>query len=192
MQAALIHDTLLKFRDLDVCLKVYYTPTDSGSYFHGLGIPAEPQGKGDLGVRMRRCINRELTLGCGKVLLVGTDIPELPPDEILRGYDLLEKAPLVFGPARDGGYYAVGTRRVLPSSIFTNIPWSTANVLEVTERKARAEGLASERMGTYGDVDTWEDLLALRRGNLMPATRRWLDGLSSMIDADNRVPQEDD
>jgi rSAM/selenodomain-associated transferase 1 len=88
------------------------------------------QGKGDLGVRMRRAIG-----GCppGPVVLVGADIPLLAAAHIAAAFRLLGSRDLVFGPADDGGFWLVGARRRprLPP-IFGKVRWSTRHALADT------------------------------------------------------------
>jgi len=63
----------------------------------------------------------------------------------------------VLGPCRDGGYYLVGMRKPHPE-LFENIPWSTGNVLESTVVKTRDQGLRTELLPLWTDLDTFEDL----------------------------------
>ena len=66
------------------------------------------QGVGDLGTRMSRAIG-----ACppGPVVLVGSDIPAMRASHIAAAFGLLGARDLVFGPAEDGGFWLVGTRR---------------------------------------------------------------------------------
>jgi rSAM/selenodomain-associated transferase 1 len=91
----------------------------------------KPQRRGDLGRRMKLPF---LTLPAGAVVLVGSDIPAMRNHHIARAFALLGTHDLVFGPARDGGFWLVGARRVrpLPYSLFSDVRWSTANTLADT------------------------------------------------------------
>ena len=85
------------------------------------------QGVGDLGTRMSRAIG-----ACppGPVVLVGSDIPAMRASHIAAAFGLLGARDLVFGPAEDGGFWLVGTRRRqhLPA-LFRAVRWSTADTL---------------------------------------------------------------
>ncbi|MBV9015981.1 MAG: DUF2064 domain-containing protein [Alphaproteobacteria bacterium] len=92
------------------------------------GIPISGQGGGDLGVRMQRAL-----AGCppGPAMLTGADIPALGPQHIADAFRLLGRHDLLFGPARDGGFWLVGARRPrhLPP-LFGEVRWSSAQTLE--------------------------------------------------------------
>lgn len=91
----------------------------------------KPQRQGDLGRRMKLPF---LTLPAGPVVLVGSDIPAMRPSHIARAFALLGAHDLVFGPARDGGFWLFGARRVrpLPDSLFNDVRWSTPTALADT------------------------------------------------------------
>ena len=91
----------------------------------------KPQRQGDLGRRMKLPFT---TLPAGPMVLVGSDIPAMRPSHIARAFALLGTQDLVFGPARDGGFWLFGTRRVkpLPHSLFAGVRWSTPTALADT------------------------------------------------------------
>ena len=89
-----------------------------------------PQGHGDLGERMEAPLR---TLPTGPVVIVGSDIPDIAPAHILQAFDALGRHDMVFGPARDGGYWLVGAkRRPVPHGLFENVRWSTGHALADT------------------------------------------------------------
>ncbi|MCB1037234.1 MAG: TIGR04282 family arsenosugar biosynthesis glycosyltransferase [Acidobacteria bacterium] len=94
--------------------------------------------------------------------VVGSDHPSLPLERVHRAFELLEgKADVVLGPAEDGGYYLVGSRRgSLHRRIFEDIPWSSEKVLETTLERCREVGLQVELLPEGADVDTPADLTA--------------------------------
>lgn len=94
------------------------------------GIPRRPQGAGDLGARMRRPL-RELPPG--PVVIVGSDIPGLDRGHIARAFAALGDHDVVFGPAKDGGYWLVGVRRRphVPR-LFSGVRWSSEHALADT------------------------------------------------------------
>jgi rSAM/selenodomain-associated transferase 1 len=108
------------------------------------------QGSGDLGRRMARPFDR---LPAGPVIVIGSDIPAIAGHHIAAAFRLLGDHDLVFGPARDGGYWLVGARRrPLPRGLFGTVRWSTAHALADTlanvPRRLRV-GIAA----TLDDVD---------------------------------------
>lgn len=72
------------------------------------GLRLRAQGPGDLGARMRRAL---LARAKGPVVLVGSDIPALGPKQIRAAFRALGRNDLVFGPAKDGGYWLIASAR---------------------------------------------------------------------------------
>jgi hypothetical protein len=83
------------------------------------------QGAGDLGERMQRAM-----AACppGPVVLIGADIPGLTAAHIAAAFALLGRYQLVFGPAKDGGFWLVGSRHRPPD--FGKVRWSTSHALD--------------------------------------------------------------
>ena len=71
-------------------------------------IARVPQGRGDLGQRMQRIMDRT---AAGPVVIIGTDVPASRPAISRRLFAQLGRHDAVFGPATDGGYWLVGLRR---------------------------------------------------------------------------------
>jgi hypothetical protein len=120
------------------------------------------QGDGDLGARMFRSFQDAFRMGLKKVILIGTDAPDLSADLVEGALVLLKSSDLVLGPAEDGGYYLIGLRRAAPQ-LFQEIPWGGAEVLRKTREAARAAGLSHSLLPSLSDVDRPEDLPVWRR-----------------------------
>lgn len=114
----------------------------------------------DLGQRMHRTFVDLFGRGYRRVFIVGTDVPTLPFSIYQQAVSLIESHDLVLGPASDGGYYLIGLKRPMPE-LFTDVPWSTANVLAATHRNASALGLTVGLLKEWRDVDVADDLRAL-------------------------------
>jgi len=122
----------------------------------GNKINRSRQPEGDLGNRMHSIVNDALHTGRKKVILIGSDCPGLTP-EILRYADIaLDERDLVLGPARDGGYYLIGMKQLLPE-LFENVPWSTDAVLPITLAQARRHSRSYHLLEELSDVDTLAD-----------------------------------
>ncbi len=95
-----------------------------------------------------------------RVVVVGSDLPDLPRRIIANAIQALEQPErdLVLGPTPDGGYYLIGLKRPVPE-IFHDIPWSTGEVLERTLEKARGVGLSFSLVERWDDIDTYGDLV---------------------------------
>ena len=125
---------------------------------HGVTL-LEQEGE-NLGARMRHSFDHLFSRGYRHIFLVGTDVPSLPLTHYRDAFTSLNAHDLVLGPAHDGGYYLIGMSRPHPA-LFENIPWSTDQVLTLTQQKAAAEGLKTAILPLWNDVDTLEDLQEL-------------------------------
>lgn len=124
------------------------------------GIQLVKQSGADLGDRMDNAIKDVLTAGYEKVIILGSDSPDLPAGYVREGLKALDTKDMVIGPSSDGGYYLIGGRRMLP--VFDNIPWSSSAVFELTLEMALKHGIGFFVLPEWYDIDTWEDLQRFR------------------------------
>ncbi|MGL6133836.1 MAG: DUF2064 domain-containing protein, partial [Prochlorococcaceae cyanobacterium] len=96
-----------------------------------------------------------------QVVLVGSDLPLLDAAELERAFQALDRAPLVLGPAADGGYWLIGLHGSWPA-LFSGIPWGSGEVLEQTSRTAARLGLQPEWLSCRHDLDRPADLASWR------------------------------
>lgn len=115
------------------------------------------QSEGDLGARMRGAFQNGFNSGYKKIICIGSDLPDLTSEIISEGLRVLEHKDTVFGPAKDGGYYLVGMKELIPE-IFTNKPWSTPSLLLLTTDELTQTGRSFKLLEALNDVDTFEDL----------------------------------
>lgn len=106
------------------------------------------QGDGDLGARLSRAA------ATTPVLLVGADIPDLSGERLRAAATALETAPVVIGPAEDGGYWLLGLAMPFPD-LFDRMAWGTATVYADTVAKLAFPPAVLE---TLADLDRPEDL----------------------------------
>lgn len=122
----------------------------------------QQQGPGDIGQRMFHALCNGLDAGAKRIVLVGSDIPGLSTTIMAEGFDRLRHSPVVLGPALDGGYYLIGVRDDIPAphlaSLFTDIPWSTAEVFLRTVDRVESAGLTFAPLPLLRDVDEPLDL----------------------------------
>ncbi|MDZ7267895.1 MAG: TIGR04282 family arsenosugar biosynthesis glycosyltransferase [candidate division KSB1 bacterium] len=111
----------------------------------------------DLGVRMRTAIQTVLQRGYSRILLIGSDSPDLPLAHLEQAAEALHHHDVVLGPSQDGGYYLIGVKADLPA-LFENISWSTAAVLQQTLAKTEALGLKVHLLPAWYDVDDFNSL----------------------------------
>ncbi|NQX90035.1 MAG: glycosyltransferase [Halioglobus sp.] len=115
-----------------------------------------PQRGDDLGERMHRAL-RDALLRYRTVILVGSDCPGIDAAYLQRAAFALQEAPLVVGPATDGGYVMLGAR-TLVSSLFRAMPWGTDRVYAQTRSALSRAGLRWAELPALADIDRPEDL----------------------------------
>ncbi|APY08004.1 hypothetical protein BWZ20_06675 [Winogradskyella sp. J14-2] len=113
----------------------------------------------DLGERMCNAFKDGFRNGYKKIVLIGSDLPNINSKHIENGIEALEKNEAVFGPAQDGGYYLIGLSKLHPS-IFQNKPWSQPNLLNLTLQELHNSNIKVATLDTLNDIDTYEDLIA--------------------------------
>jgi uncharacterized protein len=127
------------------------------------GVEASGQGRGDLGIRMRRAL---ISCPPGPAVLVGGDIPALGARHVAAAFRLLGRCDFVFGPAEDGGFWLVGARRPrhMPP-IFEQVRWSGPYALadSLTGLSPRLSVGFVDRLEDVDDEDSYRRL-APRRG----------------------------
>jgi hypothetical protein len=126
------------------------TPDRAAAGPHFWPIPCRrlAQGQGDLGRRMARPFDR---LPRGEVVVIGSDIPDITASLIAAAFRLLGGNDLVLGPARDGGFWLIGGRR-LPRGLFAAVRWSSEHALADTLRNVPPRWRVA-RAATLDDVD---------------------------------------
>lgn len=148
----------------DAPLTVAYDGGSAKEFARWLG-PApeyEPQVGSDLGERLAVFASR------APVILFGSDTPGLTANHVEAALVGLATHDVVIGPALDGGYYLIGLREPMPE-LFTEMPWSTNQVLPETLKRLERIGKKPLLLETLSDCDRPEDL------------KRWPDLASQCI-----------
>lgn len=167
-QCAALHEAFLK--DVGQCLLalshqaalfVAYAPEHFNEALlmrlPALGNAFVQQGAA-LGDRMAHAFETVFEQGYDRVVLLGSDIPQIQPGDITTAFSELEKNDLVFGPTFDGGYYLVGMKQLHSALFSKGLHWGHVSVLEETCRIANALQLTAALVEKHRDVDTPEDL----------------------------------
>ncbi|WP_417859958.1 TIGR04282 family arsenosugar biosynthesis glycosyltransferase [Winogradskyella sediminis] len=113
----------------------------------------------DLGDRMCNAFKDGFDAGYNRIVLIGSDLPDINSKHIMNGLKALEEHDVVFGPAEDGGYYLVGMSK-MNANIFTNKPWSQPHLLTETLQELQKNNVSVSTLDTLNDIDTYEDLIA--------------------------------
>lgn len=111
----------------------------------------------DLGDRMKFVFQTECCDKMQRVIIIGTDCPDLNEGIIRQAFASLEESDLVLGPAQDGGYYLIGLKQVY-AELFSNISWGTNLVLAETLEMAQNLNLKTFLLPMLRDIDRPEDL----------------------------------
>ena len=128
---------------------VLFTPDDALDDFRALA-PSHfflvPQRGDGFGVRLANGFRDLFALGYEAVAIMDADSPTLPRAHIAELFVQLAEAgcDVSVGPCDDGGYWAIGMKRLHPE-VLTGISWSTALVLAETLQHAQAARLQAGR-----------------------------------------------
>lgn len=133
----------------------------------------------DLGERMHNAFSFAKHKPCDKIVLIGTDSPDLPPLYIEQAFDRLDQRDVVLGPCQDGGYYLIGLKQ--PNhNIFQGIGWSGKDVLSDTIKKIKENKLTHFLLDKWYDVDNPQDFNAFKKrvrwGKTAKHTRKYIYG----------------
>lgn len=120
-----------------------------------------------LGLRMENAFKEVFEEGFGKVLIIGSDCPQMSPAVLWQAYRYLDAAPVVVGPATDGGYFLLGMTAFVPG-IFDLARWSHAQVLDETLAILQRKRVGYALMSELSDLDDAQDLRRL--SHLLPET----------------------
>ncbi len=146
----------------EICLPVpvqrhlYYSQyIDETDAWEKTNFIKKVQSKGNLGKRMQLAFQTAFR-DAEKVVIIGSDCASLTSELIVQAFAQLDRFDVVLGPALDGGYYLLGMRQFIPS-LFENIAWSTATVLDETIKKGMTEGHSYFLLPELSDIDYAED-----------------------------------
>ena len=95
-----------------------------------------------------------------KVIVIGSDTPNISKDEINLAFKKLNNSDIVLGPAYDGGYYLIGMKK--ENDIFQNITWSTNTVFKETIKLIKKQNLSYSKLKDKHDLDTINELELLK------------------------------
>ncbi len=116
--------------------------------------------------RFGSVVSAAFAIGSERVVVVGGDLPYLPPAVINRAFSLLAEDrgnnSVVLGPAGEGGVYLVGiTRGFTPECFSNNHLFSGGVELSQFVTFCKKERLALKLLPAFNDIDIEEDLVSL-------------------------------
>ena len=124
------------------------------------------QGSGSLGERMKRQLLINRKKNSRKIMIIGTDLPDLCHLDLIEGISRLENKDAILGPSNDGGYWLIGfsasiLKRCIVST-FINIKWSKDDVMQRTINNFYQDKVSVGYLVSKIDIDTISDIK--RRG----------------------------
>lgn len=167
LHRCMIKDISREMKNADVSVVVAFTSDDAAEPAFlrktmGKDTLFIKQRGGDIGVRMQNAIDDVLSLGYDKVILIGTDIPEIKAETINTSLELLASDDIVLGPTADGGYYLIGMKVMHPEAFNVKV-FGVASVFDETVTSLKKAGLSVGKSDTYSDMDIPDDLAGFRR-----------------------------
>ncbi len=157
-----LQSLLDRLQDVADVRRLYFSPASEAEAFRALHPKWEtsPQVDGDLGVRIRSFFDESFAAGFERVILIGSDSPDLSTAELNEGFTHLRNQDVVVGPSHDGGYYAIGAARKTPP-LFAEISWGGDQVFQQTVQAIQSCGLSYRELAPWYDVDDIDDLRQL-------------------------------
>lgn len=157
-----IYSELLKLTEIavqntDADVHVYYSEHIESDSWEGSSRFI--QSGNDLGDRMLKAFQNGFEQGYENIVLIGSDLPDITHTIIEEALDSLTHKSIVFGPAKDGGYYLIGLKNQ-KKYLFENKPWSTSKLLDVTLQEILQRKDSVALLTPLNDIDTYEDLIA--------------------------------
>jgi uncharacterized protein len=129
----------------------------SGRDIFSLDDKIIPQNGKSMGERLNNAFFRGFVEGYKRIVLVGSDIPDLSKTHISQAFHSLIKKSVVIGPSVDGGYWLIGSRKDSYDLLFNKIAWSSKNVLEQTVNQIKQMKKSWEFSPILQDLDTGVD-----------------------------------
>ncbi len=161
LHGAFLGDLLARLRSGPFDLEIAWALEEADSLPPGSdwGVRGRRQVGSTLGERLYRAL-AEAARDHPFVAAVGSDHPELSLATVAAAFEALEAGrDAVLGPATDGGYYLIALRASsVRREIFSDIPWSTGEVLAETRRRCHELDLDLLLLEPGHDVDTPDDL----------------------------------
>lgn len=160
-----ILDTLSALQHLNVPFKICYHPDSAKEKiieWLGRQYSYMPQSGENLGERMKNAFLHAFGDNFRRVIIIGSDSPDLPVNFLVQAIHALESHNAVIGPSRDGGYYLIGfPQSHFLQEAFENISWGGDTVFRQTVDILNRHLCSIYILPQWYDVDTLADLNGL-------------------------------
>lgn len=138
---------------------IAYLPAGAAPYFRALApdFALLLQQGADLSERLNAATTHCLTNGYDEAVIMDSDSPTLPADNLVRAFTALADADVSLGPCADGGYYLIGLKKPAPD-LFLKVTMSTPTVTADTMARAAENNLRVALLPPCYDIDYVADL----------------------------------
>ncbi|OGS32608.1 MAG: hypothetical protein A2474_00295 [Elusimicrobia bacterium RIFOXYC2_FULL_34_12] len=157
-----IIDTLKSLDGINIHKYIFFLPSNSKNKFvRWLGdrYIYIPQYGRDLGNRIEFAFRNVFKLDYNKVVLIGSDSPDLPVNLVKKAFIKLDNNDSVIGPSLDGGYYLIGFNfKGFVPDIFNKVKWSTNTVFSDTMNIFKRNNAKIYILPKWYDIDNVSDL----------------------------------
>jgi uncharacterized protein len=154
-------DVLATVESLELDTLIFFAPATEAACLQGwLGEHQcyIPQQGTHLGDRMAAAFRHSFSLGYQRVLILGSDSPDLPRAFLVEALAALQQQAVI-GPSKDGGYYTIGfTPNTFCPAVFGALPWSTPQVYSQTLDVLNQHSCPVHILPAWTDIDTFDDL----------------------------------
>tara|TARA_B100000575_G_C23116014_1_gene645144 strand:+ start:1180 stop:1833 length:654 start_codon:yes stop_codon:yes gene_type:complete len=141
---------------IDKC--VYYSEyIESNDQFDDAKYQKHIQEGKDLGQRMQNCFYDAFELNFDKIILIGSDTPDITDQIISQGFAELDKHDIIIGPAHDGGFYLIGMKEP-HENLLNKRTYGHEQVLNELLNEIENRNLSVFKLPTLIDIDVKDDL----------------------------------
>ncbi len=167
LAAAALLDTLVAIRSADVGTRILSITGDLSYGQRSVEIRSLlsdftviPQRGTGFAERLCQAHSDAASLAGTAVLQIGMDTPQVTPHLLTEGVALLAEAAInaVFGPATDGGWWALGFADPEWASVLRDVPMSRADTGAATLNALQGIGGVVASLSPLTDVDTVDDV----------------------------------
>lgn len=154
----LVECTFDQTQNLDCDKVVYYSEyVELGDIFESQNYQQKIQKGEDLGERMTHAFETAFNEGYERIVIIGSDCYDLKDSHVEDAFYALDENDVVVGPAKDGGFYLLGMKKMNPS-LFSNKTYSHKKVLNELLTEIAQLNLTFELLPELNDIDTLQDL----------------------------------
>jgi uncharacterized protein len=157
-----VADILETINHIDSDIVICFAPLEKENEMKnllGFNFLFSPQIGNSLGERMSNSFSEAFNMNYEKVVLIGSDMPQLKEEIIEEAFKGLNSKKVVLGPTKDGGYYLIGFKKhTFQENTFEGIKWSSDSVLKDTIQKIGEGNFQVSLLPELTDIDNFDDL----------------------------------